>query len=187
MDDTCSLDGCGRPRYARGFCEACYVRLRRQGKLAKLDDRTLEERFWDNVAPGRDPEACWLWLGRTADGYGYMSFRNVDTGAHRISLFLATGVFPQRLTLHSCDNPPCVNPNHLREGSYQDNTKDRIDHGNRLLGEKHHRAILTEENVREIRALSARGTTQIELGLRFGVTKHAIYRVIHRKTWAHVV
>jgi hypothetical protein len=110
----------------------------------------------------------------------------MDTGAHRISLFLATGIFPQQLTLHSCDNPPCVNPNHLREGSYQDNAQDRVDHGNRLLGEKHPQAVLTEENVRQIRTLFARGTTQVELGLRFGVTKYAIYRVVHRKTWVHI-
>lgn len=66
---------------------------------------------------------CWLWLGATSEkGYGlFMRMR-----AHRIAYKLHYGIESAVLICHTCDNPPCVNPHHLFEGSAQDNTDDMM-------------------------------------------------------------
>jgi hypothetical protein len=90
--------------------------------------RPLEERFWEKVAKG---DGCWLWtasLGST--GYGQICVRDEkgqyrQTKAHRVSWILTNGPIPGGLqVLHKCDNPPCVNPDHLFLGTAIDNMRD---------------------------------------------------------------
>lgn len=102
---------------------------------------TIERRFWRHVTPG-DPDTCWEWQGaRTPErpnkivgfsfGYGRMSFRHPTLGqkqeyAHRISYVLMRGDIPEdKIVMHECDNPRCVNPHHLKLGTYEENAQDR--------------------------------------------------------------
>ena len=73
-----------------------------------------------------DPSGCHIWRGsRTAGGYGRISFNGREMYAHRLAAAEAFGMFDQRLVvLHECDNPPCVNPEHLRLGTQADNIRD---------------------------------------------------------------
>ena len=91
---------------------------------------TLEERFWANVVK-RGPDECWGWSGWTSKGYGkmYVLERDADTGAHVISWFIHKGSWPTLDTLHTCDNPPCTNINHLFEGTAADNSQDMVRKG----------------------------------------------------------
>jgi hypothetical protein len=88
----------------------------------------LEDRFWPKVNK-RGPDECWEWNGCTKPfGYGFISRRPSGNSelAHRVSWELANGPIPDGLyVLHRCDNPPCVNPNHLFLGDYGDNARDR--------------------------------------------------------------
>jgi hypothetical protein len=86
---------------------------------------------------------------------------------------------------HTCDNPPCCNPRHLFKGTNAVNTADRVKKGRSSAsrGERNWRAILTEEQVREIRGSALSHT---ELARRYGVGRTAIAAVRERKTWRHV-
>ena len=84
----------------------------------------LEEQYWSNFTISEN--SCWLWHGvRQGDqGYGFISYRNKRYLAHRVAYFLKHKHWPSKLACHKCDNPPCVNPDHIYNGSHQDNMKD---------------------------------------------------------------
>jgi hypothetical protein len=78
-----------------------------------------------------DANGCWIWTGRRyTKGYGQASFRGRNIRAHRYAYEAWKGPIPAgMMVLHSCDNPPCVNPDHLRIGTARDNMMDAIQRG----------------------------------------------------------
>lgn len=102
-------------------------------------------RFWRYVERVPDPAACWLWVGpRTSSGYGQLrgtlgrgpQGRRFILLAHRVSYSLAKGTIPAGLIVrHSCDNPRCVNPEHLVRGTMADNARDMIRRGRKVVSE----------------------------------------------------
>lgn len=86
--------------------------------------RPVEVRFWEKVVKG---PGCWSWTSSTSEkgGYGFLSDRGEKVYAHRLSWELHRGPIPVGLwVLHSCDNPPCCNPEHLFLGTRTDNMQD---------------------------------------------------------------
>lgn len=93
------------------------------------------------------------------------------------------------LVLHRCDNPKCVNPDHLFIGTHQDNAKDREwkKRGRHPLGVMHGRARLTEKQVLKIRAITKNRTESYRsIGDRFNVNSATIRQIHLRKNWKHV-
>lgn len=91
---------------------------------------TWEEGFWRHVAKGTEEE-CWEWKAtKDRDGYGQLrSFRR-GVMAHRVSWECHFGLPPaDKLVLHHCDNPSCVNPWHLFLGTEKDNMHDCLRKG----------------------------------------------------------
>lgn len=159
---------------------------------------SISERFWVKV---HKTDGCWIWTGST-DGHGYGQIREAGRGsrllkAHRVSWVLHNGPLSDDvLVLHSCDNPPCVRPDHISPGTSKDNTQDSLKRGRGVFQkhpEKHPRgervfgAKLTEEQVSEIRRLRAEGWTQTRLAIAFGVTQSSIWSILAGKTWQHTV
>lgn len=77
------------------------------------------------------PDECWEWQGRkTQKGYGRLERNGKTIRAHRLAYEIANGPIPcGKMVLHSCDNPPCCNPAHLRMGTARDNAVDAITRG----------------------------------------------------------
>jgi hypothetical protein len=135
---------------------------------------------------------CWEWLGgRDRKGYGKYTMYRKDLRAHRMSYQLFNGPVPDELcVLHTCDNPPCCNPNHLFLGTHLDNAKDRDLKGrwrsNPRIGSTSPFAKLKETSVYEIRRLERLGFSTRKLGRMFGVSSTTIQGIIKRETWKHV-
>ena len=158
--------------------------------MYELNESDLK-RFWAKV---EKTDTCWIWTGAKRGGYGMFRFKTGSpVGAHRISYQLATGKYPKEFVLHSCDNPACVNPEHLFVGTHQDNMDDMYAKNRRqrrMRTVKPPRKIafkkLSREDVQQIRELLARGSTGISIARRFGVTHQMIYAIKHGKTYASV-
>lgn len=95
---------------------------------------SLARRFWSRVDASGGPHACWLWVGKAhIKTYGVIS----STTAHRVSWVLHNGPIPGGCwILHVCDNPPCVNPDHLYLGSARDNSRDKRLRGHSNKGKR---------------------------------------------------
>lgn len=94
-------------------------------------DRKEKTFFWSRVETGNISQ-CWPWKGRKIKGYGYLTLDGKGFYAHRVSWLLFFGEDPgNKCVLHKCDNPPCVNPNHLFAGTHKDNMRDMFKKGRR--------------------------------------------------------
>lgn len=164
-------------------------------------------RFWSKVEKN---DGCWIWLGaRDSAGYGVFQIDRRARKAHRVAYELTYGTIPTGLFVcHTCDNPQCVRPDHLWLGTNTENSHDRDRKGrnNPPRGNAHHfhkhpelipwrggdyqrgerntHAILTEQQVIEIRQrYRPRVVTAQLLAAEYGVSKRAIYHVVHHTTW----
>ena len=148
------------------------------------------DRFWEKVDTSGGEDSCWNWTnGKDEKGYGKFWFIDDTIGAHRFSWYLANGKIQLDAShiCHKCDNPSCVNPNHLFAGTCIDNVLDMMIKGRMLIGEKCGASKLSEEEVCQIRILYAMGnTTSRKLGKQFNVGKSTILRILRGKTWSHL-
>jgi len=94
--------------------------------------------FWTRTAHREN--GCVEWTGaRFATGYGVFRFRGKNARAHRVAWTLANGEIPQGIdVLHKCDNPCCVNPDHLFLGTDKDNHQDKARKGRHWQQKKTH-------------------------------------------------
>lgn len=132
---------------------------------------------------------CWLWNGELSyQGYGLSYWAGKPQRAHRLSWKIFNGPIPEgEWVLHRCLSRRCINPDHLYLGDHRANMADMVAQGHSLKGEKHGAAKLTEENVREIKRLFAKGIPNTRLGRMFGVATNTIRRIRIGRNWAHVV
>jgi hypothetical protein len=91
-----------------------------------MNDKTLT-RFWDKVDIGSRNE-CWPWRAFGHKGYGRYCDGGKKVRAHRYSFFIYNGFYPP-VVMHTCDNPPCVNPGHLIDGTQALNAQDMVAKG----------------------------------------------------------
>jgi hypothetical protein len=130
-------------------------------------------------------DGCWPWTGITdKDGYGLLEYEGKMWRAGILALKLDGRPVPAgHYACHTCDNPPCVRPDHLYPGTPTQNSADAINRGRVCRGEHVHFSKLTAEDVAEIRRTSE---THEIIADRYGVSRAAITLVKLRQTWKHV-
>lgn len=141
----------------------------------------MKEKFEKNFTK---QDGCWEWQkGKFTTGYGVFCWEGKRWVASRASLFIYRGIeLGKNYALHKCDNPACVNPDHLFVGDASVNAQDKKNKGRaqRLPGELHPRAKLTQQAVEEIRSEVLR---PYEYAKKFGVSLSAITSVRKGRNW----
>lgn len=142
--------------------------------------RDLAERFWSKVDKSGP---CWLWTGATLKtGYGSIRINKKAERAHRVSFEMAKGAIPGGMLIrHTCDEPRCVNPDHLILGTHSQNAIDACERGQHPCGEASKLAKLSNADVRAIRAALAAGACGATLAKAFKVEETTISGIKLRK------
>lgn len=171
--------------------------------------------FWKKV--DKKESGCWEWIGCISNGYGQLMRKGNHYRAHRYVLMLSGIEVPAHLVvLHACDNPKCVNPDHLSIGTQLDNwndcvRKDRHARGQRngmhtkphsrsigdkngahthperlARGEKSPSSKITGSDVLKIREQRTLGATYNSLSVEFGISIGAVVKIVKGRSWKHV-
>lgn len=143
---TCSIEGCDREGMnGRGnYCWKHYHRIRKYGdpnmvakpyEVESLEDHVaIRKKLMEGMAVDHQT-GCWLWLGaKNYQGYGKMTIKrspNQSYPTHRLSamVFLGFDIESEAMICHRCDNPPCLNPEHLFVGDAKTNAEDMVRKG----------------------------------------------------------
>jgi hypothetical protein len=146
------------------------------------------DRFWSKITK---TESCWIWnASKTRKGYGNVGFGTKVYRVHRIAYYLSKSVdpFPQEV-LHTCDNPCCVNPEHLFLGNNLDNIRDKQAKGRQTwsVGSGTGSAILDEALVAQIKQYLVEGYRQSDIAKHFSVSRSTIHLIHKGSTWKHVI
>lgn len=156
----------------------------------------LKARFWSYVTI--ENGGCWNWSAGTFGGrYGQFRLGKKKVKAHRVAWIISGKSIPNGLILcHHCDNPKCVNPQHMFVGTHKDNAQDRErknrGSGNRFAkvgqpGESNPAAKLTVNDVRHIRNLhKSHGWTKKRIATHFGVSLSQIVNITLMRSWKNV-
>lgn len=129
---------------------------------------------------------CWEWLGALdPNGYGEAAFNRRIEGSHRFSWRIHNGQeVPEGLDiLHSCDNPPCVNPAHLHPGIHAENMAEMVDRERQARGETSGNHVLTEE---EVIAIYLSTKSNRALAREYDVCRSHISRIRSDFFWSHL-
>jgi len=142
----------------------------------------MRNRFLQKV---KRTDTCWEWTGsKKVSGYGELRAgegSDKKLSAHRVSYELFIGKIPEgAFVLHSCDNPGCVNPTHLRAGTPKENMIDKSKRG------RSNQSKLVEEDILQIRELCDQKILQKDIAKKFGVHKSTVSHIKNKRTNAYV-
>lgn len=148
-----------------------------------------EEEFWALVDK-RSSNECWPWKGFSNRGYGRVTYNGKIWKAHRLAWVFVNGPIssPSIYCCHKCDNPPCVNPEHIFLGTAKDNVDDAIRKGRlfKAQGQSHGKAKLTDSQVMYIKRMLRYGGKSGAIARVFGVDRTAIKKIKTGENWSHI-
>jgi hypothetical protein len=147
----------------------------------------FKKKFWSKVKESQD--GCRVWTGTLRNGYGRIGYQRKQISCTRLIWEWNNGPIPdQMLVCHKCDNPSCVNIDHLFLGNAKENMDDCVRKKRRRdrKGQDNANSRLTEEEVIEIHTLLSLGETQREIGEKYNVSKTTIARIQRKENWGHI-
>jgi hypothetical protein len=155
-----------------------------------LDDPKTRARFEAKVDRSGP---CHVWTAaHIPSGHGVFWLPKPDKKlayAHRIALEqrLGRALASDEMATHTCDNPPCVNPDHLEPGDQKKNMGDAAGRDRVMHGSGHYGAKLKERDVREIRALlTVPGLRHADIAARYSVSRAVVTNIKNGKSWKRV-
>lgn len=187
MNKGCTVDNCEKPTVAFGFCSKHYTRFKRYGDVnfpgVKGGGRPTKIKFEisDN--------GCFVLTSHklNSDGYAEIRIRGRANKIHRHIYEQCFGDIPRGFVIrHKCDNPSCINPEHLEFGTHQDNVNDMISRDRHAKGSRKPQSKLKEADVVQIKRLIAKGKTNRNIATLFGIDESIISKIKHNKAWKHV-
>ena len=180
----CTIQDCKSEAKGRGLCHKHYKRWQTHGDPTivvnkRIHGMTLKERILDTI---KVEGVCWVWTGSVSNkGRPRLKYKCKTTTAHRASYIAFKGKIKDGLyVLHTCDNPMCVNPDHLYAGTHQDNMNDRTNRGRGIKGERHHKAKLTEKEVISIRNSDRTATSMAH---EYDIAISTVCRIRRNEIW----
>jgi hypothetical protein len=170
--------GCGEPAPIAKRSTDGYVRGHHK-RFINHHGRRIADRWHPEDRGHATP--CHIWHLRISDaGYGHTWLAGKYMGAHRAAWIEANGPIPDGLFVcHHCDQPPCINLDHLFLGTPADNMEDCARKGRKARK-------LTAADVVAIRAAVAAGSTQQAAGDLFGVNQRMVSNIVNHRSWKHV-
>lgn len=151
---------------------------------------SLVDRFWKKWTI--EQTGCWKWSGYLdKNGRGRLLRNNIKDNhilAHRLSYLLFYGPIPDNLKVcHKCDNPSCVNPEHLFLGTQTDNIKDCVYKQRHSFGERNGRVKLKERDVRMIVYMwRTKEFTQREIADIYNISRCSVKDIVNRRRWKYI-
>ena len=185
---TCAVAGCLRLSRVRRMCDRHYRRWKSNGDplvIRKTPNGAPIEWLAEQVAD-RDRSDCWEWLFATdGKGYGVVHVRGRQTRACRFARELdGQPIAAGMLARHTCDNRICVNPDHILDGTYLDNSRDAVERGRVARGSRQHKARLSEADVPVIVERLKCGDLHRVIAEDYGVSESAIASLSRGRTWS---
>ena len=184
----CSVIECENNSRASGLCNKHNLRMKYTGTTedGPRAHGSLEQRFWKKVSK---TDTCWFWTGKKRpNGYGCIQEAGKGSktlSSHRVSYEIHNGKIPDGLVvMHSCDNPSCVNPEHLSLGTHRENNADMIAKGRKIVvpshGEKNGQSRL---NLIQVKYIKGCDKTNAALARELNVSPNCIRGVRTGRTW----
>lgn len=156
--------------------------------MSQTNIEPLAARLEAKTRRGSTPDECSEWTGGRRANYGRFQYRGKSLAAHRVAWEVYhKRKIPQGMCVcHRCDNPPCVNPQHLFLGTREENTADMVAKDRQQRGEGINHAKLTADRVVEARKLAREGHHYWDLAERYSVGNTTIRYAVTGKTWKHI-
>ena len=147
------------------------------------------QRILNRVDGELHEDQCWnCSLSNDHKGYSLVYVNKRTLKSHRVMWEVFNGCpIPDGMVIrHKCDNPSCVNPNHLTIGTHKDNQNDKKERGRGCRGDKNVHNKLTEDSVREIKTRLGQGEKPVEISKDYGVSFSTIYQIRNGTSWGWV-
>jgi hypothetical protein len=184
----CSIYSCERERTKRincTTCEACYMRMKRNGSYYQKNIASNPTTFDINDS------GCFVVNSIKPGNNGYLDtrIRGKRVSLHRYMYEECFGFIPEGMMVrHKCDNRQCINPEHLELGTHQDNMRDMVERGRSMKGKgsRMSKKNLTKEDVMKIKFLLGAGLKQGDIAKKFNIHKESVSFINRGKTWKNV-
>lgn len=189
----CYVDDCERDSVSKGLCDKHYRRMLKRGSpydigSKKVDEGDEIERFHKKYVKDKNT-GCWNWIAGTRPNargklYGRHHMDNgKGIGAHRFSFMIHNGEIPNgKYVCHRCDNPLCVNPEHLFIGTHVDNMRDMVEKGRSYKGSGEKKGVSKLTNYQAAEIMQATGTNR-DIAKQYGVSVSVVGRIKRGETY----